>query len=211
MSGQIRPHPPQLFRSFEVFTHSPEQYDVPLWQRATQLDPQHRVVAPEHCTPHAPQLFASMTVLRSQPLSGSASQLAQPATHVKPHTPAAHVGVLCGGVLHGAPQAPQLFTSVTALTSQPLAGLPSQLEKPAEHPNPHEPPAQALVPFAVGLHDVLHRPQCARSVALLISQPGVVVPSQSTKPALQSYAHCEFAHTVFALTPGAHALPHVPQ
>src|SRR4051812_38286918 len=54
--------------------------------------------------------------------------------------------VVCAGAPQAWVQLPQLLASVVRLISQPLAGLPSQLAKPAEHPvTAHVPPLHAEV------------------------------------------------------------------
>jgi hypothetical protein len=83
------------------------------------------------------------------------------------------------------PHAPQLFVSLVVLTSQPLAGFPSQSAKPGlqlatvqaelEHP---------AVPFAIA-HTLPQLPQSLGLFCVLISQPSAGLWSQSAYPALQ--------------------------
>ena len=75
---------------------------------------------------HAPQFKLSLVVLVSQPLTALPSQSAKPAEQAKPHAPAMHVALALAAPPHTMPQPLQLLTSVSLLTSQPLARMPSQ-------------------------------------------------------------------------------------
>lgn len=79
-----------------------------------------------HALPHAPQW---VVVFRgdSQPLFGFPSQLSYPEEQVIVQTPFTHAAVPYG-LAQTLPQLPQLFRSVSVLTSHPLATLASQLE-----------------------------------------------------------------------------------
>jgi hypothetical protein len=83
-------------------------------------------LVPLHTVPQAPQLVTSVLMFFSQPFAIEPSQLAKPElqlaiTHVpfeQAPTPLATLQLV--------PQAPQLFTLVEVLTSQPSAALPLQ-------------------------------------------------------------------------------------
>jgi hypothetical protein len=62
---------------------------------------------PSHTEPHAPQLFASVCVLISQPLAAFPSQSANPMLHENPQVPPPHVGEAFGTVGQTFPQVPQ--------------------------------------------------------------------------------------------------------
>jgi hypothetical protein len=90
-----------------------------------------------------------------------------------------------------APQPPQLAELVLVLVSQPLAALPSQSAKVALQVATWH---ALFTHFAVALlrlQIVPHVPQFALSPAMLVSQPLVILPSQSAKPAL----HVATLHT----------------
>src|SRR5262249_18270351 len=107
--------------------------------------------------PQAPQLATVVFRFASQPLDGSLSQLPKPALHVPSvHTPPGQVSVAFAR-LHTAPQPPQLLR-VVVLVSQPFAGFPSQLAKPAAHTGRHVPAGQLVVPFAF-VQPAPHAPQ----------------------------------------------------
>src|SRR5262245_32101009 len=76
--------------------------------------------------PQAPQLFASLDSEVSQPFAEMPSQFAYPPLHfVIMHWPDAHSDSAFGSA-QAYPQNPQLFTSVSASTSQPFDLSPSQ-------------------------------------------------------------------------------------
>src|SRR5262245_34907591 len=103
----------------------------------------------------------------------------------------------CG---HALPQTAQLALSVLRSTSQPLAGLPSQLSKPMRHPvslhmllthcdwplgklhcgQVHAP----LVHTRPIAHTLPHWPQCLASLLMFCSQPFCGAPSQLAQPLL---------------------------
>ena len=77
-------------------------------------------------------------------------------------------------------QLPQWVGLVVVLVSQPLATLPSQFPKPAEHEIEQEPAEQVGVPLAAE-HAVPQPPQFAALVFVLVSQPFPALPSQLPK------------------------------
>jgi hypothetical protein len=82
---------------------------------------------------------------------------------------------------HATPQAPQLNLAVLVSVSHPLAGLPSQLAKPAlQEAMPQTPPLQPAVPLATAGQTVPQAPQ------LLVVFRGVQAPPQQPLPAAQT-------------------------
>ena len=140
----------------------------------------------------APQVVGALR-LTSQPLVALPSQLPKPASHVvMPHTPAEQVAAFT--LL-----APMQFTrpahivphEVTELrlTSQPLAGLPSQFAKPGlQVVMPHPPAVHvAACTFGAALQST-RAPQVVPhevTVLRLASQPFIALPSQLPKPVAQ--------------------------
>jgi hypothetical protein len=115
------------------------------------------------------------------------------------------------GVVQRTPQPLQFAGSLKVLTSQPLAGLPSQSAKPtlqvptAQRPLTHDAVALGTV------HRAPHPPQLSESLANGASQPLLALLSQSPKPA----EHAAIRHwpsLQAADEPGkVHRFPHVPQ
>jgi hypothetical protein len=113
--------------------------------------------------------------------------------------------------LHARPHIPQWATFVRVSTSHPLAGLLSQLPKPAvQLATVHVPLAQ--LSLALGrLHARPHAPQWAAVVARAVSQPLAGLLSQLPKPAVQlATVHAPFAQPSLVLG-RLHARPHIPQ
>ncbi len=107
-----------------------------------------------------------------------------------------HVGVpFC--TEHTLPQLPQALTLFVVAVSQPLPMFASQLPKPAAHMIWHEPFEHVAEPL-FELQTFVHDPQCVVSVAVLISQPFVLFPSQLTNvPVHEVISHVPVAHDVF--------------
>ena len=80
----------------------------------------------------APQWLGSVERLASQPFVALPSQLPNPGLHSIPQVPALQLRVPFVE-LHALGQAPQCAGSFVKLTSQPLAGLPSQSANPGLH------------------------------------------------------------------------------
>jgi len=78
------------------------------------------------------------------------------------------------------PQPPQALTLFVVAVSHPLLTFASQLPNPAAHMMPHDPPEHVADPFVV-LHAFMQAQQCVVFVAVLISQPFVLLPSQLAK------------------------------
>jgi hypothetical protein len=155
-----------------------------------------------HARPQPPQWATAPLVSTSQPLAAAPSQSAKPALQVKPHAPAAQVGVALARAGHTVEQAPQLVALVARLTQRP-----PQLVSPAAHTSVHAPMEHTL---PAG-HAAGHAPQWAVSVLRFASQPFEAAPSQSPQPAAQlAMAHAPAVHAAVALA-RAHARPQAPQ
>jgi len=104
-----------------------------------------------------------------------ASQLPNPSAHdAIVHAPAAHPSVAFASA-HVRPHPPQWATVLLVLTSQPLAGTPSQFPNPAvQLATPHIPLAQFGVAFA-STHARPHAPQLATLVWVLTHTPAQFV------------------------------------
>ncbi len=153
--------------------------------------------------PQAPQLDTS-TLVSTQDIP----QRTCPAGHPDTHTPmlALHTGV---APVHALPHAPQ-FVVLLSGVSHPLAAIPSQLPKPAEHmPIPQVDAVQAGVPFVTAPHAAPQRPQCETLLARSVSQPSETIPLQFPRLALQVIPHVPIAHD--AVPPAEeHTVVHVP-
>ncbi len=162
--AQARPQVPQLRLSLRTFTHAPAQSTVP---DAHEHAPDAQACPPEHARPHAPQLALSLCRFTHTPAHSIC-----PDGHT--HAPVTHD---CPPV-HARPHAPQLVLVAVRLVSQPLAGLLSQLPKPAMHvPSAHDPDAHVAVALAK-TQRWPHAPQWLTSLAKVTSQPLVTLPSQ---------------------------------
>ncbi|MFO0602212.1 MAG: hypothetical protein U0324_03510 [Polyangiales bacterium] len=152
---------------------SQESSHTPLVQAA-------RPPAARQARPQPPQWAAEVRVSASQPLDGSMSQSAKPASQAYEQAPAAHEAAAWARVAQAMPQPPQWAVVVRVSVSQPLASLPSQLPKPAAQvPTRQTPSRQAVAPPSVG-HTRLHEPQWSAPVWVLASQPLAGSPSQSS-------------------------------
>src|SRR5689334_11817535 len=83
-----------------------------------------------HTVPHAPQLFASLTTLTSQPFAADLSQSAKPDLQAAAQVKFAQLAVAFAGIGHVFPQPPQFITSTAVADSQPSSARPSQSEYP---------------------------------------------------------------------------------
>lgn len=155
---QAFPQAPQLLRSFwilvsQVAVRYPLQLAKPALQVPTVHWPPKQMPVPfgtgGQTFPQAPQLFTSLPRLVQVPL-----QAVCPAGQVVWHAPFEH----CMPPGHALPHAPQLLESVCRFVSQPFAGLPSQLPKPALQTMRQLPPLHEAVPL-VEEHAVPQDPQ----------------------------------------------------
>lgn len=154
-----------------------------------------------------------MLVLRfaSHPFAALPSQLAKPALHVNPQVLPEHVRVAFARSGQETPHPPQLFTFELTDVSQPFAGIPSQLSKPALQANPQRPEVHVGVALGTLIHALLHDPQREGVEFKFVSQPFIALPSQSPHPALHVNPHDPSAHVVVALARDGQTVPHEPQ
>jgi hypothetical protein len=147
-----------------------------------------------HCLPHAPQLLVLVLMLVSQPFAVLASQSLNPELQLGVQFPLRQLVVPLAFV-QVAPQVPQLVALVLMLVSQPLLGLPSQSAVPAAHTGTQAPLTQLVTPLAL-MHFTPQPPQLFGSLAVTVSQPFLVLPSQSIEPALQTGTQAPETHDV---------------
>jgi hypothetical protein len=147
----------------------------------------------------------------SQPLLGLSSQSLKPAAQAYWHAPPAQLAAVLGRAGHCMPQPPQWATLVWVLVSQPFCVLLSQSAKPV---------AQPVSVHVEAMHTSVELdapqvrpqpPQCAALVRVSASQPLLVLPSQSEKPAVQVSAHMPTAHAGTALGAPGQEVPQAPQ
>jgi hypothetical protein len=125
-----------------------------------------------------------------------------------PQEPALQVGVPLI-LLHALPQPLQFDVSVLRLTSQPLAGLPSQSAKPGLQAIWQLPLTHEGLPLLFE-QTLPHEPQLLTSLYVLISQPLLRLPSQFAQPALQLMPQLPVVHVALPLVE-LQTLPHEPQ
>jgi hypothetical protein len=154
----------------------------------------------------APQLATFVSSGTSQPSSVDPArgplQSPKPLRQACTHLPAEHVCEPLFSVEHAALHAPQWAVLVERLTSQPLAAVLSQFEKPVLQANPHCPAMHVRVAFARVGQTLPHEPQWAGSVWV-----SVQVPEQLVWLPPQPATHEPPAHTLFEMQ----ALLHSPQ
>jgi hypothetical protein len=183
----------------------PSQLPKPELQTKPQLPRVQRGIAlacAGQTLPHAPQFDGSVCRSTQRP-----EQKVVGATQRFVHMRDEHTWP----TMQARPQAPQWAFETARLTSQPLAGLPSQSAKSVLHaPTAHAPLTHTAV--ALGrVHAPPQRPQCATLVRRSTSQPLAGLPSQSPKPALHAATtQPPAAHAAVALG-STQALPHTPQ
>jgi hypothetical protein len=96
-----------------------------------------------------------------------------------PHMLLTHAAVPLASAGQALPHAPQFDGSEARADSQPSQKLLSQSSNPISHePIAHAPATQAVVPWATTGQTWPHAPQFATSVAVLTSQPSVIVALQ---------------------------------
>jgi hypothetical protein len=152
---------------------------------------------------HAPQwLMSPATVLTSQPLASTPSQLAKPAPQApRVQRPATQLAAALAN-WQLLPHTPQLVTLVEVLTSQPLTALPSQLPKPElQAARVHAPAAQPATAL-VRVHTV---PQALQWLASFWRSRQT--PEQLVVGDAHDAVHMPPEHTV----PAPQTLPQAPQ
>ncbi len=117
-----------------------------------------------------------------------------------------HVAVPPVGAVHACPHVPQLFTSSVRRTHD----IPQRV-CPVAHPLAHA----NVVPLAEHTgdadgHTVPHVPQFVGD-AMLVSQPSLAVPLQSSKPALQRVAQMPVVQLAVVFGAVGQTFPHTPQ
>jgi hypothetical protein len=181
------PHMPQFFASVWRFVSHP--LDGVLSQSAkpelqvsmTHMPIEHLLVAfaSVQAFMHEPQWLTSVFLSTSQPLAALPSQSAKPIAHVSTlQTPFEHTLVACGS-MHTFVHEPQLLTSFSVSTSQPLAAMPSQFPKPAEQLPTSHMPALHFGFACRSEHAFAHIPQSSLLTLVLTSQPSAESPLQS--------------------------------
>ena len=208
---QARPQAPQLVVVVMLISQplpgAPSQSAVPTPQLTldvVHVEPEHTAMLPMGGVGQRllqpPQLSTSpATVLTSQPLEATPSQLAEPVVHAPSvQSPDAQLAAALAN-WQLLPQTPQLATLVPVLTSQPLAALPSQLPKPElQAERVHALDAQPATPLA-RVQTVPHALQLFASLArsrqtpeqLMVGEAHVLVqtPAEQTRPGIQTLPH----------------------
>jgi hypothetical protein len=214
------PQPPQLFGSVPVLISHPSvcllllQSAKPEVHVPLQLPLPHVRVAMllfEHTVPQPPQLFASVTVLISQPsVRLLLLQSAKPALQLPLQSPAAQVRVDMLLFEHALAQVPQLSALVVRLISQPSFTVLLQFAKPVLQAAMSQLLlTQAGVPFGV-VQLLPHVPQLETLLARIDSQPSFRAPLQSAAPLLQTRPHRPPAQAGTPLLPAAQTVPALP-
>jgi hypothetical protein len=164
-----------------------------------------------HADPQVPQWVLLAVTSVSHPFAASPSQSPRPVAHAPtPQVPARHTAVPPGAV-QAVPQRPQWLVLTRVSVSHPFAGLPSQSAKPVVHATMrHTAPIHMAVATLGPLHERPQLPQCSIAVASSVSQPSLVTPLHSPKPAAQVTAHTAPTHAGTVLRGVGHALPHAP-
>lgn len=139
-----------------------------------------------HTVEQFPHLFTLVNTFTSQPSTTSPLQSKKPELQESiPHTPFIHPTVALGKLGQTTPHAPQLFTFVFKLISQPSAIFALQFPKLALQISEHNPETQTEVAFATGAHTNPHDPQLFTLFNKFNSHPSVLFALQSPKLGLQ--------------------------
>src|SRR4051794_40030432 len=197
-AGHTLPHAPQLLTSLVRFFSQPlaalpSQLPNPALHELTAqalFEQLETALARLHAAPHAPQFATLFVMLTSQPSAAIPLQLPKPmlqeATAQLPPAQAA----LALGTLHTVPHAPQLFTLVFVLISQPSDCLFAlQSAKPAVQVPLHTPLPQDRAAMLLLEHARPHALQLLASVRMLISQPSFARLLQSAVPPAHRSEH----------------------
>ncbi len=187
---QETPHAPQLVTEFSADSQPlaglPSQLPKPALQAPKAQEPlEHKAEALGKLQdlPQEPQLEMEERGV-SQPLAELPSQLPKPALQApKAQEPLEHKAEALGK-LQDLPQEPQLEMEERGV-SQPLAGLPSQLPKPALQAPKAQEPLEHKAEALGKLQDLPQEPQLEMEERG-VSQPLAELPSQLPKPALQA-------------------------
>jgi len=168
-----------------------------------------------HTLPHAPQFRTSPRIAVSQASSaaGAAGCRQSPrVSHTARQVPASQRTDEVPVFWQARPHAPQLSALVRGSVSQPLLGTPSQFKKPpVQLPTRQTPPTQVAVAFG-RLHELPQNPQLFGSDARLVSQPLLVLLSQSIRPGAQAFSpQVPPLHVAAAPGVGVQTLGQLPQ
>jgi hypothetical protein len=135
----------------------------------------------------------------------------QPAPHTErmEHEPLAQLSP----AMHALPHAPQCRRSVASSVSHPLESVVSQSSQPGSHvPTRQKPLRQPWVVTWARSQTDPHPPQFVTSLLVLVSQPSVATPLQSSVPAKQvPMPHVAAAQVCVATDGRLHRFPHPPQ
>ncbi len=205
-----RPQAPQLELLLDRSTQLPPQNVVPPGHVLTHAPAEQAVPAP-HARPHNPQLALSTFVFTSHPSATAPLQFAKPALQLAiPHAPPLQDDVALGAE-HTRPHAPQFVTLLARETSQPFAGLPSQLPNPALHAPIAHAPSEHDAPAFAKLHTRPHEPQFATLTSVFTSQPSGSSMLQSANPRLHTGVQFPALQNGAEFARVAHTRPHTPQ
>jgi hypothetical protein len=102
-----------------------------------------------------------------------------------PQVPLMHTGEALFTAEHARPQAPQLFTSLWVLTSQPSTSMLLQFAKPPLQVKVHVLLAHTVAALARVGQALLQAPQLVVLLVVFTSQPLPPLASQSAKPGRQ--------------------------
>src|SRR5579883_1008055 len=163
--------------------------------------------------PQAPQLFASLVILISQPsVCLLLLQSAKPLLQSPLQTPPPHEGVMLL-LEHTVPHAPQSLTVVIRLVSHPsICLLLLQSPQPELQTPPHTPPAHVGTPMLL-FEQTMPQPPQLLVVVIAVSQPSVcLLLLQSPNPELQVPLHTPpEPHVTVAMLLLEHTSPQPPQ
>ncbi len=195
---------------------SPSQSPKPSLQRARVHAPAAQPATPlatTHALPQAPQWAGAVASSTSQPLAGSPSQSAKPASQVAPQRESSQVAVACGRAGQALRHAPQWAGLAARSTSQPLAAAPSQLPKPVAQTTAHAPLMQAGVELGAAAQVLPQAPQWGAAEVTSVSQPLLATPSQSPTAVASSQrrVHTLATQTAAPRGPPGQRLSHAPQ
>lgn len=202
------------------------QLPWPDWQAELQVPPEHvsvEVYDELQARPHEPQLAVLVFRFDSQPSSGVGeagwTQLPNPPTHVGLQLPAVHEVDCALATEQARAHAPQLFTLVFTLVSQPSSAAGAtgllQLPKPELHDDEQTPAEQATALTLTSEQTLPHPPQLAASTVRAVSHPlsasGAAGVVQLPNPALQLDTHRPAAQESDAAFEPEQGRPQAPQ
>ncbi len=159
-----------------------------------------------------PHLLVLVNTFTSQPSDVIPLQSVKPELQaIILHAPFIHPTIALGKLGQAIPQAPQLFTFVFKLISQPSAIFALQLPKLGLQTSEHNPETQTEVALATGAHTNPHDPQLFTLFNKFNSQPSVRFELQLPKLGLQIIKQIPDKHVGEELGLTGHIVPQVPQ